>query len=165
MLLGMLAPEVRHSHVRYALMSIPRTKNQYNSQKRCVTKIMMEFRGGRFRDAESVTPVRSNIACLFDLQTAFMWLLRARWTAVIDLDLIDSFSMIENTPQPKWTHHVRSFWCPKILHEVMECRLADNQDHVLMYMRSLSVGPPLHWPSDTEATVGCRCITRFIDHE
>ena len=35
------------------------------------------FRGG-FRDAESVSLVRSNIVCLCDLQIAFMWLLRAR---------------------------------------------------------------------------------------
>ena len=53
-----------------------------------------------FCDAESVSPVKSNIACLCDLQTAFTLLLRARWMAVIDLDLIDSFSMVENTPQP-----------------------------------------------------------------
>ena len=55
---------------------------------------------GFFGDAESVSPVRSNIACLCDLQTAFMWLLRARWTAVIDLNLIDSFSMVDNIPNP-----------------------------------------------------------------
>ena len=55
---------------------------------------------GGFCDAESVSPVRSNIAYLCDLQTAFIWLFRARWTAVIDLDLIDSFSMVENTTNP-----------------------------------------------------------------
>ena len=59
-------------------------------------------------DAESVSPVRSNIACSCDLQTAFMWLLRARWTAVIDLNLIDSFSMVENIPQPEWTQHAEA---------------------------------------------------------
>jgi len=51
--------------------------------------------------------------------------------------------MVESTPQPKRTHPVRSFWCPKIILEAMECRLADNQDHKLMYMISLSVGAPL----------------------
>ena len=77
---------------------------------------------GGLRDAESASPVRSNIACPCDLQTAFMWPLRARWTVVIDLDLIDSFSMVENTPQPEWTQHARSFWCPEIVLEPMECR-------------------------------------------
>ena len=68
------AEEVRHYHVRYALMNIPWTKNhRYNNRKRCAAKIKMGF-----RDAESVSPVRSNIACLCDLQTAFLWLLRAR---------------------------------------------------------------------------------------
>ena len=34
--------EVRHGHVPYALMNIPRTKNrQCNNWKRCVAKIMM----------------------------------------------------------------------------------------------------------------------------
>ena len=51
-----------------------------------------------------------------------MWLLRARWTAVIDFNLIDSFSMVENTPQPEWTQHTRSFCCPDIVIEAMECR-------------------------------------------
>ena len=55
---------------------------------------------GGFADAESLSLVRSNIACLSDLQMAFMWLLRPSWTAVIDLNLIDSFSMVENTPNP-----------------------------------------------------------------
>ena len=103
-------------------MNIPRTNTQ---PKWGAAKIMMGL--GGFRDAKSVSPVRSNIACLCDLQAAFMWLLKARWMAVIDLDLIDSFSMVENTPQPKWTHHVRSFWCPKIILEAVECsRLAIN---------------------------------------
>ena len=75
---GLLAEEVRHGHVCYALMNIPRTKNhQYNNRKRCASKDHDGFRGG-FRDAESVLPVRSNIACLCDLQIAFIWLLRAR---------------------------------------------------------------------------------------
>ena len=56
---------------------------------------------GGFRDAESVSPVTSNITCICDCQTAYKWLLRARWTAVIDLDLIDSFSIVENASQPK----------------------------------------------------------------
>ena len=55
---------------------------------------------GGFRDAKSVSSVRSNIACLCDLQATFMWLLKARGMAVINLDLIDSFSMVENPPQP-----------------------------------------------------------------
>ena len=60
--------------MRYALMNIPRTKNrQCNNRKRCAAKIM-----GGFHDAERVLPVRSNIACLSDLQMAFIWLLRAR---------------------------------------------------------------------------------------
>ena len=43
---GQRAEEVRHSHVRYALMNIPRTKNhQYNNRKRCVAKIMMGLGG------------------------------------------------------------------------------------------------------------------------
>ena len=92
--------EVGHSHMCYALKNIPRTKNhQYNNRKRCAAKIMMGL--GGFHDAKSVSPVRSNIACLCDLQTAFMWLLRAKGTAVIDLNLIDSFSMVVNTPQPE----------------------------------------------------------------
>ena len=38
--------EVRHGHVRYALMNIPRTKNhQYNHRKRCAAKIMMGLGG------------------------------------------------------------------------------------------------------------------------
>ena len=113
--------EVRHSHMRYALKNIPRTKiHQYNNRKRCAAKIKMGL--GGFHDAKSVSPVRSNIACLCDLQTTFMWLLRAKGTAVIDLNLIDSFSMVENTPQPEWTQHIRSFWCPEIVHEEIECR-------------------------------------------
>ena len=56
------------SHVHYALMNIPRTKNhQYNNRKSCAAKIMMGF-GGGVSDAESVSSVRSNIACLCDLQ-------------------------------------------------------------------------------------------------
>ena len=58
-------------------VNIPRTKNhQYNNQKHCAVKIKMSL--GGFHDATSVLPVRSNIACLCDLQTALMWLLRAR---------------------------------------------------------------------------------------
>ena len=76
--IAMLASEeVRHYHVHYTLMNFPRTKNnRHSSRKRCAAKIKMGL--GGFRDAESVSPVRSNIACLCDLQTAFMWLLRAR---------------------------------------------------------------------------------------
>ena len=58
--------------------------------------VMMDL--GRVQDAGSVSPVRSNIVCFCDLQTAFMWLLRARWMAVIDLDPIDSFSVVKNNP-------------------------------------------------------------------
>ena len=54
------AEEVRYC---YALMNIPRTKT-------INTTIGNGLRG--FRDAESVSPVRSNIACLCDLQTVFM---------------------------------------------------------------------------------------------
>ena len=83
------------------LMNIPKTKHhQYQQSERCAAKIMMGL-GVFFCDAENVLPVRSSTACLCDLQTSFMWQLRARWTAVIDLDLTDSFSMAENTPQPK----------------------------------------------------------------
>ena len=64
--------------------------------KRCVAKTMLGL--GGFCDAESVFPISSNLACLCDLQMAFMWLLR---TAVTDLDLIDNFSTVENTPQPE----------------------------------------------------------------
>ena len=91
---------------------------------------------GVFHDAESVSPVRSNIACLCDLQTAFMLLLKARWMAVIDLYLIDSFSMVENTPNPSEPITLEASDA-KIILEAMECRLTDNQDHVLMYMTSL----------------------------
>ena len=51
--------------------------------------------------------------CVF--QTAFMWLLKARWMVVIDFDLRNSFSMVENTPQHEWTQRAGSFWCPKVL--------------------------------------------------
>ena len=52
--------------VRYALMNTPRTKNhQYNNPKHCVAKIVMGL--GGFRNAESFSTVRSNIACLCDL--------------------------------------------------------------------------------------------------
>ena len=41
-----LAEEVRHSHVRYALMNIPRTKNhRHNNRKCCAPKIMMGLGG------------------------------------------------------------------------------------------------------------------------
>ena len=105
-------------------------------------------------DVETVSPVRSNISCLCDLQ---MWLLRARWMAVIDLDLIDSFSTVENSPQLEWTKHTRSLWCPEIVLEAMECRrlainLTDNQDHVLMCMTSLV--SDLLWPATPRS---CSC--------
>jgi len=93
----MYPEEVRHSHVRYALMNIPRTKTSIQ------TLCGKDHDGNLFLyypDAESVMPVRSSIACLCDLQMALMWLLRARRTAVINLDLIDRFSMVENTPNP-----------------------------------------------------------------
>ena len=54
--------------------------------------------------------------------TSKWWLLKARWAAVINLDLIDSFSMVENTPQPEWAQHARSFWCSEIVLEAIECR-------------------------------------------
>ena len=72
------AEEVQNGHVCYALMNIPRTKNrQCNNRKHCAAKIVMGL-GFFFRDAKSVSLVRSNIACLCDLQLVFMWLLRAR---------------------------------------------------------------------------------------
>ena len=98
-----------------------RTKNsQHENWKHYTAKMLMDL--GGFYDTESISTVRSNFARFCDSQTAFMWLLRARWTVVINLELIDSFSMVENTPQPKWTQLARSFWCPEIAVEALECR-------------------------------------------
>ena len=109
----------------YTLMNIPRTKShQHNNRKCCATKTRIGL--GEFHDAETVSPVSSNITCLCDFQTALTWMLRARWLAVINLDLID-ISMVENSPQPEWAKYARSFWCPEIIIEAMECkRLAIN---------------------------------------
>ena len=72
------------------LMNIPKTKHhQYQQSERCAAKIMMGL--GGVCDAENISPVRSSTACLCGLQSSFMWRLRARWMAVIDLDLTDSF--------------------------------------------------------------------------
>ena len=68
--------EVRHGHVRYALMKIPKIKNrQYDNSKRCTTKIIMGLGGSH--DTESVLTVKTNVAHYCDFQTAFMWLLRS----------------------------------------------------------------------------------------
>ena len=114
-------------------------KHQYNNRRRCAAKIMIEF-GGVF---VMLKVSRKSEVVLHAFVTSKRHSCGS-WELVIYLNLIDSFSMVENTPQPEWTHPVRSFWRPKIMHEAMECRrLADNQDHMLMYMTSLSVGPPL----------------------
>ena len=73
------------------------------------------------------------------------WLLRARWTAVIDRHN----RQLQYAPQPKWTQHARSFWRPEIILEAMECRrLAIN-----LTIR-ISVRPPLVKPNVNFKTTG-----------
>ena len=71
LVLNIVQPEeVRHGHVRHALMNIPRTKNcQYENSKRYTAKIIMGLGGSH--DTESILTVKTNIACFCDFQTAF----------------------------------------------------------------------------------------------
>ena len=75
--------------------------------------------------------------------------------------------MVENTLQREWTQQTRSFWCPEIVLEAMECRRLisnsyDNQDHVLMYITSL-VSDLLWCPTLIPVSNdGCKSFTRSL---
>ena len=118
--------EVRHSHTRYALMNI---------RKR---SIQSEMLWGFFVMLKSVLLVRSNIACLCDLQMAFMWLLRARWMAMIEIDSFKNWLKISptrvNPARYKLLMPRNHSWS----NEMQELRnYLDNHDHMLIYMTSL----------------------------
>lgn len=81
------------------LMNIPRTKNyQYENWKCCTLKITVGS-GWVSWCLKHLTNRKKHCTLLWS-PTTFMGLLRARWKTIIDLDQMDSFSMVKNTPNP-----------------------------------------------------------------
>ena len=104
-------------------------------------KILMGL--GGFHDTESVSTVRGNFS---DFLTAFIWLFRARWTAVMYFDLIYCFSIVENTPSPPAQVNP-SCWMLLTLRNRcwrLECRRLQINLTVRITCDISTVGPPLN---------------------
>ena len=78
------------------LINIPRTKSSQQWELEMPYSKDLDMFGGIFMTLKASW--QSEVT-LHNFVTSKR-LLRARWMAMIDLDLIDSFSMVENIPQP-----------------------------------------------------------------